>query len=67
MAVAEAVAIVENTIEAEAEGSRRRRKPPVGEPDNAASADGKTDSAASAEVKAASADKESSESPEVRV
>ena len=67
MAVAEAVAIVENTIEAEAEGVTAEAEPPVGEPDNAASADGKTDSAASAEVKAASADKESSESPEVRV
>lgn len=67
MAVAEAVAIVENTIEAEAEGVTVEAEAPVGEPDNAASADGKTDSAASAEVKAASADKESSESPEVRV
>lgn len=67
MAVAEAVAIVENTIEAEAEGVTAEAEAPVGEPDNAASADGKTDSAASAEVKAASADKESSESPEVRV
>lgn len=67
MAVAEAVAIVENTIEAEAEGVTAEAETPVGEPDNAASADGKTDSAASAEVKAASADKESSESPEVRV
>lgn len=67
MAVAEAVAIVENTIEAEAEGVTAEVEAPVGEPDNAASADGKTDSAASAEVKAASADKESSESPEVRV
>lgn len=67
MAVAEAVAIVENTIEAEAEGITAEAEAPVGEPDNAASADGKTDSAASAEVKAASADKESSESPEVRV
>ena len=66
-AVAEAVAIVENTIEAEAEGVTAEAEAPVGEPDNAASADGKTDSAASAEVKAASADKESSESPEVRV
>ena len=67
MAVAEAVAIVENTIEAEAEGVTAEAEAPVGEPDNAASADGKTDSAAGAEVKAASADKESSESPEVRV
>lgn len=67
MAVAEAVAIVENTIEAEAEWVTAEAEAPVGEPDNAASADGKTDSAASAEVKAASADKESSESPEVRV
>ena len=67
MAVAEAVAIVKNTIEAEAEGVTAEAEAPVGEPDNAASADGKTDSAASAEVKAASADKESSESPEVRV
>ena len=67
MAVAEAVAIVENTIEVEAEGVTAEAEAPVGEPDNAASADGKTDSAASAEVKAASADKESSESPEVRV
>ena len=67
MAVAEAVAIVENTIEAEAEVVTAEAEAPVGEPDNAASADGKTDSAASAEVKAASADKESSESPEVRV
>lgn len=67
MAVAEAVAIVENTIEAEAEGVTAEAEATVGEPDNAASADGKTDSAASAEVKAASADKESSESPEVRV
>lgn len=67
MAVAEAVAIVENTIEAEAEGVTAEAEAPVGEPDNAASADGKTDSAASAEVKAASADKESSESPEVHV
>ena len=67
MAVAEAVAIVENTREAEAEGVTAEAEAPVGEPDNAASADGKTDSAASAEVKAASADKESSESPEVRV
>lgn len=66
-AVAEAVAIVENTIEAEAEDVTAEAEAPVGEPDNAASADGKTDSAASAEVKAASADKESSESPEVRV
>lgn len=66
-AVAEAVAIVENTIEAEAEDVTEEAEAPVGEPDNAASADGKTDSAASAEVKAASADKESSESPEVRV
>ena len=67
MAVAEAVAIVENTIEAEAEGVTAEAEAPVGGSDNAASADGKTDSAASAEVKAASADKESSESPEVRV
>lgn len=67
MAVAEAVAIVENTIESEAEGVTAEAEAPVGEPDNAASADGKTDGAASAEVKAASADKESSESPEVRV
>lgn len=66
-AVAEAVAIVENTIEAEAEDVTEEAEAPAGEPDNAASADGKTDSAASAEVKAASADKESSESPEVRV
>ncbi len=67
MAVAEAVAIVENTIEAEAEEATEEAEAPVGEPDNAASADGKTDSAASAEDKGASADKENSESPEVRV
>lgn len=66
-AVAEAVAIVENTIEAEAEEVTEEAEAPAAEPDNAASADGETDSAASAEVKAASADKESSESPEVRV
>lgn len=66
-AVAEAVAIVENTIEAEAEDVTAEAEAPAGEPDNAASADGKTDSAASAEDKGASADKESSESPEVRV
>lgn len=70
MAVAEAVAIVENTIEAEAEEATEEAEAPAGETsnaDNAASADGKTDSAASAEDKAAPADKESSESPEVRV
>ncbi len=69
-AVAEAVAIVENTIEAEAEEVTEEAEAPAGETsnaDNAASADGETDSAASAEVKAASTDKESSESPEVRV
>lgn len=66
-AVAEAVAIVENTIEAEAEEVTEEAEAPAAEPDNAASADGETDNAASAEDKNASADKESSESPEVRV
>ena len=57
-AVAEAVAIVENTIEAEAEEVTEEAEAPAAEPDSAASAE---------DTKTAPADKESSESPEVRV